>query len=193
MLPNQVTSNLSMALQSLFDLGARNFLIPNLPDLGETPLAHNLNQLFPSASSQLSALTAEHNLLLEQTLDSLKVLPGINITTLDVNSLVRDTMNNPMEFGFTTVQNSCLTNFQPGFNFDGVCENPDEFLFWDDVHPTAASHKFISQLAIETLKEEEPAGVPEPASALSLLAFGAFGAGAMVKHKDKKEGAIKRS
>jgi hypothetical protein len=33
----------------------------------------------------------------------------------------------------------------------------------------------------------QPASVPEPASALGILAFGAFGAGSMLKRKQKKQ------
>lgn len=34
------------------------------------------------------------------------------------------------------------------------CENPNEFLFWDNVHPTAISHEIISKIMIEKLESE---------------------------------------
>ena len=69
---------------------------------------------------------------------------------------------------------ACLTNFQPGFQFEGVCEDPDEFLFWDDVHPTEAGHRAIAQLALAELTGKDPEvppaqSIPEPIGVLGLL------------------------
>ncbi len=34
------------------------------------------------------------------------------------------------------------------------CDNPDEHLFWDEIHPTAAVHKMLSQVVIQTLGDD---------------------------------------
>ncbi len=169
-LPEQVTGNLSSAVESLYEVGARNFLVVNLPDLGETPFADFLDGFSPdiSISSQLNILTDAHNILLEQQLNNLKTsLPGIELTTLDANSLFREIVSEPSQFGLTNIDNSCLLNFQPGFMFNGVCDNPDEFLFWDNIHPTSAVHDLVAQRAIDTLPHQER--VPEPSSIWGLL------------------------
>ena len=36
--PGEVVINIVKAIQTLYSLGARDFLIPNLPDLGLTPM-----------------------------------------------------------------------------------------------------------------------------------------------------------
>lgn len=180
-LPHQTTSNISAAVQTLIDVGAKDFLVVNLPSLGGTPFADLLDQqIDPSISNQLNDLTAEHNLLLEQKLDQLRGLPDVNITTFDVNSLLAEVVANPDQFGFTNVDDPCLINFMPGFRFDGVCENPDEFLYWDDNHPTARAGEIIAQAASDTLGLQT---VPEPASGLGLLALGALGAGSRAKRQ----------
>lgn len=169
-LAEQTTDNLSGALQSLYEAGARNFLVANLPDLGATPFADFLNQFSPGISNQLNSLTEVHNSLLEQQLNNLNTsLSGIELTTLDANSLFREIINEPSQFGFTNIDNSCLLNFQSGFIFDGVCDNPNEFVFWDDVHPTGATNQLIAQLALDTLQEQEQ--VPEPNNVSSLWLF----------------------
>ncbi|MDE2000230.1 MAG: PEP-CTERM sorting domain-containing protein [Burkholderiales bacterium] len=43
-----------------------------------------------------------------------------------------------------------------------VCANPDNYLFWDGVHPTAAAHQVLGQAFA--------AAVPEPESYALLLA-----------------------
>jgi len=78
--PIEVVENISKAIEILHSLGARNFLIPNLPDLGLTPLAQQ-NQL----GEQFLALTQAHNALLAQALDQLvSRLPEINVTVVDL-------------------------------------------------------------------------------------------------------------
>ena len=169
-LPEQATNNLSKAVRSLYEVGAKNFLVVNLPDIGETPFANFLDGLAPGASNQLNALTGEHNLLLEQKLNNLNAsLAGIDLTILDANSLFRDIITEPSRFGFTNIDSSCLLNFQPLFNFDGVCNNPDEFVFWDRIHPTGAVHQLVAQNALETLEQKEL--IPEPSNIWSLLLF----------------------
>lgn len=158
-LPEQVTDNLSSAVQSLYDVGARNFLVVNLPDLGETPLADSLDSLSSGVSNQLNTLTQAHNLLLLQKLNSLNTsLSEINLTTLDANSIFQEIISTPSQFGLTNIDSSCLVNFQSGFNFDSVCDNPNEFLFWDHLHGTSTVNQIIAQNALEIL--DNSASVP---------------------------------
>jgi len=93
--------NIERALSALYNLGARNFLVPNLPDLGKTARALSRGT---EESTRLSTVTILHNFLLEDTLSDLsQSLPGINIIPLDVYSLLQETLANPEQFGFTNV------------------------------------------------------------------------------------------
>ena len=35
-----------------------------------------------------------------------------------------------------------------------VCQDPNDYLYWDEVHPTAAAHKIIAQKIFDALKED---------------------------------------
>jgi hypothetical protein len=59
-------------------------------------------------------------------------------------------------FGFANVTAAC-------FNGVTVCANPDQYLFWDTIHPTAHGHSLLAAAAATA--------VPEPATLL-LLASG---------------------
>lgn len=175
-LPGQVTDNLIGAIGTLIGSGAKQLLVSNLPDLGQQPFADFLDQINPQSSTLLTGFSTQHNLLLDQKLTALEATSGAHITRLDLNSLLASVLSSPDEFGFTNVDEACLTNFQPGFVFEGICDNPNEFLFWDNIHPTTQGHTLIAQLALETLYENElgddAQSVPEPGSVVGLLVLG---------------------
>ena len=182
-LPNIVTDNIVNGLSELGDLGAREFLVANLPAIGEAPFADFLDtQTQQDISSVLNQLSSAHNELLSSKLTAFsQTRPETTVTTLDVGSLFADILATPESFGLTNVTESCLINFQPGFQFDGICDNPSEFLFWDDVHPTTAAYEIISDVALATLSDRyshrdrvPSASVPEPGMLLSLMFTGAL-------------------
>ncbi|MBW4617388.1 MAG: SGNH/GDSL hydrolase family protein [Desmonostoc vinosum HA7617-LM4] len=185
--PAEPVANLSNAVKTLFDSGARNFLVTNLPPLGETPIAVSRGE---TVTNGLKLLVDGHNLGLSQSLGQLSKLPGINLKTLDVAKLFNDAVDNPSSFGLTNVESPCLANsilfrFPPS-SAPEICSNPDEYLFWDDLHPTSAAHQAIGELAFKTLTSDSQP-VPEPSLILAQIATGAFlGVKAVRKWKKKK-------
>ncbi len=171
--------NLSTAVTSLYESGARNIMVVNLPDLGKVPGTRVDSQI----SSSFDALSEEHNFNLSAALDSLSQKPDINIIPVDVNSLFDEEIAAPTEFGFTNVTDSCLVGVV-------ACANPNEYLFWDEFHPTTAAHELVGELAFSALKTEP---VPEPSAELGILALGAIGAVSVLKRKQKKASTLKTS
>jgi len=134
--------NITKAIASLADVGAKKILVANLPDLGQLPTTRtNVN------SARLSALTQAHNQGLRR---SLKVLSqqhsDLQLATLDANTLYREAIANPAAFGFTNVTSPCLAGLS-------ACGSPDKFLFWDGIHPTTAAHRILGETAFWAIKE----------------------------------------
>ncbi|WP_298909395.1 SGNH/GDSL hydrolase family protein [uncultured Nostoc sp.] len=134
--------NLTIAINSLTDVGAKKILVGNLPDLGQLPATRTSTN-----SVNLSTLTQAHNQGLRR---SLKILSqqhsDLEIVQLDANALYRDAIANPAAFNFTNVTTPCLSG-------SDTCSNPDQFLFWDGIHPTAAAHRIIGKTAFSTIQE----------------------------------------
>ncbi|MDJ0733430.1 MAG: SGNH/GDSL hydrolase family protein [Nostocaceae cyanobacterium] len=163
-------NNIKTGIQSLYNIGSRNFLIPNLPDLGRTPRGLISNE----ESQRLSNLTNTHNSLLDTTIQDLRLeLNDINLVSFDVFSLFNDTLENPEIFGFENVTTPCI--------LDISCD-PDKYLFWDDRHPTTIAHQTLAKFALAEL-EAEHKSVPEPSSILG-LALSALAIGSTVKQKE---------
>ncbi|GAC1494226.1 MAG: SGNH/GDSL hydrolase family protein [Chamaesiphon sp.] len=167
--PTVPVNNLTQDVISLANVGAKNIMVANLPDLGQFPGTRNSPQ-----SSPLTVLSNAHNSILASSLNSLSknLDPSVNILPFDISSLLSRAIANPGGLGFTNVTDPCLS--QSG----AVCANPDQYLFWDGFHPTDAGHKQVAAAAL--------AAVPEPSSGLGILVFGALGAASVLKQKPKK-------
>lgn len=144
--PQQVVANLGDALYGLYELGARRFLVPNLPDLGKTPFGSR-------NADDLDARTGRHNHLLALALLELSAsLPDAQWFFVDVNGLYRAILADPEDFGFPAdfsagPATGCL--FPP---FDcGPIEFETNPVSWDEQHPSTKMHEHIAALVLERL------------------------------------------
>jgi phospholipase/lecithinase/hemolysin len=107
---------------------------------------------------------------LATSIDDLRTsLPEINLISFDVYSLFNEAIENPDKFGLMNVQESCLLI---------QCSNPNDYLFWDDRHPTTATHRILAQTALNRIKS-----VPESSSVLGVLVTGVMGTVLTFKRK----------
>lgn len=85
----------------------------------------------------------------------------LNYEFVDTYFLLQNVVASPGAFGYTNVDTPC---------FDGlsVCANPDEYFFWDEIHPTAFTHELI---AAQVQVVPVPAAVWLFASTLGLLGW----------------------
>jgi phospholipase/lecithinase/hemolysin len=134
--------NLTKAIASLAGVGVNKILVANLPDLGQLPATRT-----SANSASLSALTQSHNQGLRRSLKLLsQQYSDLQIVTLDANKLYREAITNPAALGFSNVISSCLSGSR-------TCGNPDQFLFWDGIHPTTAAHRVLGEAAFCAIQD----------------------------------------
>jgi phospholipase/lecithinase/hemolysin len=142
--------NLAASVALLYGAGARTILMPDLPNMGATPFG-----LGSGNPAGLTAFSAGFNSALALTADGLEgALPGLNLIEFSTFALLDRVIADPGAFGFANVEDPCFNGFS-------VCANPDDYLFWDSVHPTARGHALLGA--------SFAAAVPEPGS-LQLIA-----------------------
>ena len=123
--------------------GAGTILVGNLPRLGITPQFNQgpgapLGPLADFAGSSFnSALSAG-------LFGVAAANPNTNIILLDLYKISDPLAGNPGAFGLTNARDAC-------FNGITACANPDDYLYWDGVHPTAAGHQLLAALANDYL------------------------------------------
>jgi len=150
---NAVT-NLATVIQLLYANGARDFLVPNMPDLSLTPFALSLP---PLQQAGLHALSVGFNAGLSGALGQLQALPGIEITPFDTFAMLTLLIKDPGSFGFTDATTPCIQGILTGS--PTVCADPDSHVFWDGVHPTAAVDQLLGGAFANAV-----APVPEPST-----------------------------
>lgn len=134
-------------IAALHAAGARHFLVWNVPDVALSPSLRMLAATNPLVAVVGNELTVQFNTALAGGLAALSLLPEVTIIPLDVYGLVHDMVSDPAAFGFSNVTDACLRPNTPPF----TCQQPDEFLFWDGLHPTSAAHAFVARAALEAL------------------------------------------
>ena len=142
------------AVQSIADnivllssLGATHFLVPNVPDIGVTPAIQSLG---PQAVAVATGLSAGFNAALETTLINLENGLGVQITRLNVFKLINDAVADPDIADLVNVTEPCIT---PLVRKGAFCNKPDDYLFWDGIHPTRAGHDYLAEAALNALAQ----------------------------------------
>lgn len=147
--------NIATIVGGLYAQGARNFLIPNLPDLGQAPFA-----LGTPDQATLTSSTIEFNQYLALGMANAGAfLPGANFMGLNLYQLYQniliDTANGGSAYGFNNATIPCL--------FAPVPCNTS--VFADPLHPTTAAHRLIANAAYNrVVNGVDVAVVPEPAT-----------------------------
>jgi outer membrane lipase/esterase len=163
--------NIENEIITLHANGGQYFLWLNLPALGETPAARSFG-----AAAETVADAASQAFNVEYALDVQTLrAQGINVITVDINTLFAELLLNPSAFGFADIQDGCI-NAAPYVSAHPCSSttNPNTYLFWDDEHPTTAGDALIAQVAFNAFQAAASQAVPEPAT-YALLFLGGCG------------------
>jgi 3-phytase len=147
--------NIVNEITTLAMAGAKQFLIPNLPALGDVP-AVNQNA---AQQAQANAWSAGFNASLAADLAPLEKSLGITIHQLDVSTVFSNMLANPSAYGLTNVTGEAINSSLNGSGY----------LFRDQEHPTTQVDQIIAAIAASEVPE--PSSVLIYAAAISGLAF----------------------
>ncbi len=158
--PPEVVGNIVDAVNTLYQLGARDVIVLNVPDFGLLPGGGGPG----SPGSQLSAV---HNTLLADALTKLSARrPNLRLFQVDINQTFGLL---PPGMDLTTPALDAMfppENLPPGFKMS-LClfinpvtcadvptfETNSQYLFWDAVHPTTDGHYILGQYLYYVLQQ----------------------------------------
>jgi phospholipase/lecithinase/hemolysin len=134
----EAVTNLATTVATLHAVGAQHIAVLNLSDMGLTPYA-----LATGQSAGFTALSAGFNGALAGTLSQL----GAPVTLVDLFTTSQQIAADPAAYGLSNVTH-------PVFDGAAIVGNPDEYLYWDSVHPTAAGHRLIADAVLDAFADE---------------------------------------
>ncbi len=138
--------NLTNAITGLFTDGAREVMVVNLPNVGETP---GLSSAPPGYASYVDSKVKLFNTLLASALTNVaQQCPGLRIYPLEVNSLLNTILSAPTTFGFTVTTMGALED--PSLTDKSFTGPGADYVFWDLVHPTTKVHAMVAALAFQS-------------------------------------------
>jgi thermolabile hemolysin len=145
-------NSLQNSINKLISAGARKFLVVNLPPLGNTP-RYNGSQ---TTLTQYNTRSQQFNTALSTMLDGMQTSnPTSAFYRFDLMALFNKTLANPSAFGLTNVTRSAAPGLSPGdtsYDTSQIVSNPNQYLFWDEVHPTQTVHGILAQRALDLFR-----------------------------------------
>jgi outer membrane lipase/esterase len=165
----RTVGNIDADIRKLAAAGAKTILVPNVPDLGQTPAYRGT-----LGQGLASALSAGHAEALNRQMGALGHELGVQIVVADFATGLKTVLADPARFGFGNVTEACVTSATalPSYVTPGsVCSDPEGRLFWDSVHPTALGHQLLAEYAADTLTAPTTIGAQ---AGLGLLASDNF-------------------
>lgn len=138
----------------LINHGVKTFFVPNLPAIAITPKAKDYDQRYGNTvySEQIDRMTTYYNMQFAETLLNLQLeYPQVTFITFDAYNLLNNASELLRDYGITDTEKRCNPNWF-AYNYLKTCENPNSYLFWDDVHPTGNAHVALADLFEQALE-----------------------------------------
>jgi outer membrane lipase/esterase len=163
-------------VQALIGLGAKNVVVGGLPNLGATP--RSLSSGGPGGAGAALGLRATNafNNELRAQLQALAASPAaadVNLLYVDLQGIIDRVVADYRVLGYNNASSYYLAPAAQG----GANGDPNGYVFWDDIHPTAKTHALLASIITEQLNPELPLrfAATEGSAALALQSLASTG------------------
>ena len=125
------------AIQTLATEGAKNFLVVNVPNVGNIP---EFRQDNPTIAGNATTYSQQYNAQLATGIAGLTLPAGTNLTQFDLYTYDNAIQANGAYYGLTNLTDRCFTNVPLSAAATPQCgpngANVNTFAYWDAIHPT---------------------------------------------------------
>ena len=136
-------------IQSLIALGAKNILVLNLPDIGLTPTG-----LSSGAGAFLTRGSLAYNAEFDSRLRAVAAgASDVTLTRIDAGALIAQIQRDYKVLGYANATSGLILPASAGGGGD-----PNGYVFFDGIHPSARTHVLLSRIVLEALNPEPVVG-----------------------------------
>lgn len=160
-LASKSVDNIIQGISELAAIGGRQFFVVSSTDL-------NILPLFKNNPGDAAKFRDTINRLLPGELSKLEAKLRLQIALYDHVAISNKIRANPTQYGFTNVNDACQLIYIPNGNGSG-CSTPDNYYFWDEIHPTGRTHEIIGKDMAAYLDTQKATSVPESSTVVALF------------------------
>ncbi len=147
-------------IRKLINAGARHIFWGLVPDHSMAPCFHKGPRR--DVVTQWGKMHNKYVRKLAQGVE--RAWPHVKLTLGDIGEIFHTIAHDP-KHGFTNITEPCINVYIPGCDHDDgmvslfntesaeICKNPEEYLFWDQVHATTRVHRFAASYVCQLLKD----------------------------------------
>ncbi|CAH1418142.1 unnamed protein product [Lactuca virosa] len=151
-----VIGNLTNMFKEIHEKGGRKIGIGMSPPLGCLPMARALHPR-NTCNEEFNTIASLHNRLLSKKMEEMtKEFEGFMFANYDHFTALSKRIKNPSKYGFKVGDTACCGSgpFRGIFSCGGkrgiqefeLCDNPDDYVFFDAPHPSEAASRQFAQL-----------------------------------------------
>ncbi|RWR89640.1 GDSL esterase/lipase [Cinnamomum micranthum f. kanehirae] len=148
---------LAADIKKMHRLGGSRFAVVGMPPIGCMPLVKNLKGVTACVDS-LNQVAATFNSKLQAQLSALKTTLDIKVAYGDIYNALISAIKTPTKYGFRVSSKGCVGTgqFEFGDSCKGqsVCADPNQYVFWDAVHPTQKMYRLIADEVLTSVANE---------------------------------------
>lgn len=175
---DNVLNNLTASIFKLTQAGAKHFVIMGVPPLADTPKFSNTND----SEVMRIAVETHNNRLQILVREWQENYQKADFLFIDTHRYAQAVIREPQKYGFTNTQDACIDvklpmlhalaqspfaanyvlnyahtlqyrnkNVASSVNYT-VCDTPDSYVFWDEVHPSTRAHYFLAYEVCNAMK-----------------------------------------
>ncbi len=145
---SEASESIGQQLRLLIDSGAKHILVVNVPDIGLIPETSLLSAQTNNKHlvRQMSRRSEIFNRKLKRVVRQIERDSGLDLILFDLYTHLHKILENARAYGFRNTQDACFST--QTFSFNPDCEfgqRFDQFLFFDEIHPSGRSHERLSR------------------------------------------------
>lgn len=154
---NEVSNDLKDSLTILAEHGARSIVLLNIPNVSMAPVFHmgksvaNLHENIIQYNKNITSIVADLHIQ----------FPHLKVYVFDTYKMFNDALENPARYGIKNTLDPCLDinsnsslNYVQSHDPRTSCSNPNDFIFWDNLHITTKVHRILATKVLESMLKE---------------------------------------